>query len=133
MSEIYPYQPNRGLVTDRREVDGAVLALAWICAVLTAGYLLPWAVAATRGRANQAAIGVINLLLGWSLIGWIVALVMACQSHSVLVVGGYAPVAGGYGPAVSAYAAPPADWYPAPSGHGQEYWDGTTWTGHRAS
>ena len=97
---------------------GGVLALAWIGAVLTAGYLLPWAVAATRGRANQASIGVVNLLLGWSVIGWIVALVMACQAHSVLAVG--------------TYGAPPAGWYPAPSGYGQEYWNGAAWTGHRA-
>ena len=131
MSEIDPYHQNRTLVTDQRMVDGGVLALAWIAAVLTAGYLLPWAVAATRGRANQASIGVVNLLLGWSVIGWIVALVMACQSHSVLVVGGYAPVVGGYAPVSGGYA-PPPDWYPAPNGHGQEYWDGTVWTGHRA-
>ena len=131
MSEIYPYDHNNGLVTDQRTVDGAVLALAWICAVLTLGYMLPWAIAATRGRPNQAAIGLINFLLGWSLIGWIVALVMACQAHAVLVAGGYAPV-GGYSPVGTGGALPPADWYPAPNGHGQEYWDGATWTGHRA-
>jgi len=113
------------LVSDQRVVSGGVLAFAWICAVLTAGYLLPWAIAATRGRSNQATIGLLNLLLGWSLIGWVVALVMACQSHSVLVVANYAPV-------VNVYTAPAAGWYPAPSGYGQEYWNGAAWTGHRA-
>lgn len=59
---------------------------AWIVAVITLGYMLPWAVAATRGKSNAGAIGWINLLLGWSVIGWIVALVMAASSHQTLVV-----------------------------------------------
>lgn len=60
--------------------------IAWVLAVLTVGYLLPWAVAATRGKTNAGAIGWINLLLGWTLIGWIVALVMACGAHQTYVV-----------------------------------------------
>lgn len=57
---------------------------AWIIAVVTLGYMLPWAVAATRGKSNAGAIGWINLLLGWSVVGWIVALVMACSSHQAV-------------------------------------------------
>lgn len=45
--------------------------------------MLPWAVAATRGKSNATAVALINLLLGWTLIGWIVALVMACGAHQV--------------------------------------------------
>lgn len=55
-----------------------MVAVAWIVAVLSLGYMLPWAVAETRGRPNSGAIGVLNLLAGWTLIGWIAALVMAC-------------------------------------------------------
>jgi hypothetical protein len=69
-------------VTDAR-VGGAALATAWVIAVVTFGYMLPWAVAATRGKSNTGAIALVNLLLGWSLIGWVVALVMACGSHQV--------------------------------------------------
>jgi hypothetical protein len=58
--------------------------IAWIIAILTLGYMLPWAIAATRGKSNSGAIGWLNLLLGWSLIGWIVALVMACNSHQIV-------------------------------------------------
>lgn len=29
--------------------------------------------------------------------------------------------------------APPADWYPDPSGLGQRYWDGAAWTTHYAA
>ncbi|HVE24372.1 MAG TPA: superinfection immunity protein [Sporichthya sp.] len=60
------------------------ITLAWVLAVCTVGYLLPWAVAATRGKSNSGAIGLLNLLLGWTLIGWIVALVMACGSHQAV-------------------------------------------------
>lgn len=59
--------------------------VAWIVALLTAGYMLPWAIAATRGKSNSGSIGLINLLLGWSVIGWIVALVMACTAHQTVV------------------------------------------------
>jgi hypothetical protein len=69
-------------VTDAR-VSGAALAVAWDIAIVTLGYMLPWAVAATRGKSNSGAIALVNLLVGWSLIGWIVALVMACGSHQV--------------------------------------------------
>ena len=58
--------------------------LAWIITVLTAGYMLPWAIAATRGKGNTGTIFWINLLLGWSIIGWIVALVMSLSSHQAV-------------------------------------------------
>lgn len=61
-------------------------SVAWIIAVCTLGYMLPWAIAATRGKSNAGAIGWINLLLGWSVIGWIIALVMACGSHQAVAV-----------------------------------------------
>lgn len=43
-------------------------------------YLLPWMLAAARGRHNTGAIFALNLFLGWSLIGWVVALVWALSS-----------------------------------------------------
>lgn len=55
---------------------GAVV-FAWIIAFLTVGYMLPWAVAMSRGTRNRASVGWVNFLLGWTVIGWIVALVMA--------------------------------------------------------
>jgi hypothetical protein len=107
------------------------VAIAWIAAVITLGYMLPWAIAATRGRSNQAAIGVVDLLLGWTLIGWIVALVMACQAHQVVGHGAHTMmvVAQTFAPST---AQPPAGWYPAPNSLGQQYWDGIAWTEHRA-
>jgi len=123
--------------TDQRPASAAVLVIAWIAAAFSVGYMLPWAIAASRGRSNQAAIGVLNLFLGWSFVGWVAALVMACQAHSVRV---FAPVnvmvatqyvSPGYGPGQQPQPTP-AGWYPSPAGYGQEYWDGRAWTGHRA-
>lgn len=54
---------------------------AWVLALCTLGYLLPWAVAAQRGARNSAQVFWLNLLLGWTLVGWVVALVMAFRVH----------------------------------------------------
>lgn len=49
--------------------------------LLIAGlYLLPTVVAAVRKVPNGGSVFVINLLLGWTLIGWVVALAMAARS-----------------------------------------------------
>lgn len=56
---------------------GAV-AIAWILTVLSGGYMLPWAVAVTRGTSNSSKVGLVCFLLGWTVVGWIAALVMAC-------------------------------------------------------
>ncbi|MBV6635499.1 MAG: superinfection immunity protein [Mameliella sp.] len=45
--------------------------------ILIAVYMLPTFVGAARGARNMGAIVVINLLLGWTLLGWVVALAMA--------------------------------------------------------
>ena len=43
--------------------------------------MLPWAIAATRNKSNTLAIALVNVLLGWTLVGWIVALVMSASSE----------------------------------------------------
>jgi len=73
------------IMTDAR-TNGAEVAIAWILTVLTLGYMLPWAIAATRGKSNSWAVGLVNFLLGWTVVGWIVALVMACTAHQVAYV-----------------------------------------------
>jgi NAD/NADP transhydrogenase beta subunit len=40
-------------------------------------YFLPTIIAATRNTTKLAAVVLVNLLLGWSVIGWVVALVMS--------------------------------------------------------
>ena len=58
--------------------------VAWVVAILTLGYMLPWAVAATRGKINSGAIFWLNLLLGWTVVGWIIALVMSFSAHQAV-------------------------------------------------
>lgn len=45
--------------------------------VLAAFYFLPALIAEHRGRDGVALIGVANLLLGWTVIGWLVLLIIA--------------------------------------------------------
>lgn len=66
--------------TDQR-TSGVEITFAWVFAVLTLGYMLPWAIAASRGKSNSVAVAVLNLLLGWTLVGWAIALIMACTAH----------------------------------------------------
>ena len=42
--------------------------------VLVAGYLLPTAIALYRGCAATRWIAALNILLGWTLFGWVIAL-----------------------------------------------------------
>lgn len=60
---------------------GAVSAGIYLAAF--AVYFVPTIVAlARRGAANTGAIALVNFLLGWSVIGWIVALTMALRTRS---------------------------------------------------
>jgi hypothetical protein len=82
------YQPTYQapvVITDAR-TNGVEVLIAWTLTVLTLGYMLPWAIAATRGKSNSWAVGLVNFLLGWTFIGWLAALVMACMAHQVAVV-----------------------------------------------
>ena len=51
-----------------------------ILILLIALYFLPTIIAANRHVPNVGSVVVINVLLGWTLIGWIVALAMAASS-----------------------------------------------------
>lgn len=44
-------------------------------------YIIPIIVANKRKHPNKLAITVLNIFLGWSFIGWIVALVWACTTN----------------------------------------------------
>lgn len=47
---------------------------------LLAIYFLPALVASTRGHPNTSAITILNLLLGWTLLGWVAALVWSATA-----------------------------------------------------
>lgn len=48
-------------------------------------YFLPSIIALVRSKRDILAIFLLNLFLGWSVIGWIVALVWALKSDVVVV------------------------------------------------
>jgi hypothetical protein len=45
-------------------------------------YFLPTIIALARKVRNQGSVVVINLFLGWTLIGWVVALAMAFRTST---------------------------------------------------
>ena len=49
--------------------------------ILGALYLLPLIVAMARKVPNVGSVAVIDILLGWTVIGWVVALAMAVRSR----------------------------------------------------
>ena len=78
------------IVTDKKGRPIAA-TVSIFSAVLTLGYMLPWMIAALRGKSNHWGIFVVNLLLGWTIIGWVIALVQAAGSHHVA----------GFGPSIN--------------------------------
>jgi hypothetical protein len=62
-------------------VKEQLMGLAAFLAVLAvAVYLAPTLVAWARGVPHMGSIIVINIALGWTLIGWVIALAMATRS-----------------------------------------------------
>ena len=46
----------------------------------TIGYFVPLMVAAIRHVPNLGSVAVVNIFLGWSVVGWIIALAMAVRT-----------------------------------------------------
>jgi len=72
--------------------------------VMGISYFIPTIVAINRDMHNKGSIIVVNVFLGWTLIGWVVALAMACGSNKSV-----------QGEAFS-YVAPPSNLPPPNSG-----------------
>lgn len=58
-----------------------VLWTYMVVALIAAAYLAPSIVALDRKPPNKWSIVVINVLLGWTLVGWAVALAMAVRDR----------------------------------------------------
>lgn len=54
-----------------------MITIAAIVLILLALYLMPTSIACARSHQNTGAIFVLNLLLGWTFIGWVLSLVWA--------------------------------------------------------
>ena len=68
----------KGVYVASRSIIGIVL----ICTI----YLAPTGIAALKGRENVVAIFALNFFLGWSIVGWVVALVWALKSDKDKIV-----------------------------------------------
>lgn len=51
-----------------------------LLALLIGCYFIPAVIAFTRGHHNRVAIFILNLLLGWTVLGWVAAIVWACTA-----------------------------------------------------
>ena len=60
------------------------LFFAVLITLLSFFYFLPFAIAFNKKRANTGAIFALNLFLGWSLIGWVIALVWALKEERII-------------------------------------------------
>lgn len=67
----------QGVVTS----TGAALAILVFVVIGICIYFIPTFVAVTRKVTNAGSVFVINLLLGWSIVGWAVALAMAVKTN----------------------------------------------------
>lgn len=59
-------------------MDLLVSLLLW--ALMLGAYLLPTMIAGNRDHHNFGAIFALNLLLGWSILGWIIAFIWSLTS-----------------------------------------------------
>ena len=53
----------------------------WLLAIAVIIYFVPLFVASIRNHPNAVAISLLNLFLGWTLIGWVGALVWASLAN----------------------------------------------------
>jgi hypothetical protein len=72
-----------GVVLASSSVGGAIGAIL-IFIIVIGLYFLPSIVAVARKVTNQGSVAVINFFLGWTLVGWVVALAMACRTSSLV-------------------------------------------------
>jgi uncharacterized membrane protein len=59
--------------------------------ILVGLYFLPTIIAFNRNRHNKTAIFVLNLFLGWTVLGWVVSMVWAVSSSQPPVIVVQAP------------------------------------------
>ena len=52
--------------------------------ILVGLYFLPTIIAGCMKKRNTVAIGMLNLLLGWTFIAWVIAIVWACCSEEAV-------------------------------------------------
>jgi hypothetical protein len=112
---------------------------------LIALYMLPTIIGARRKVVNIGSVAAINILLGWTLIGWAVALAMALRTNPPHAYRQYWEHQGqrppGWRPPSRSQPGPSEPkphsnrpgWYKDPWGVGERRWDGHYWTRETAA
>ena len=72
------------LLTETSDPSGAIIGFFFIGIAILC-YFLPVICAGMRGHHNALAIGILNVFLGWTFLGWIIALVWAFTQSQRLV------------------------------------------------
>lgn len=102
----------------------AIILMAIIFTVCVSMYFLPTIIGASRKVVNVGSVFAINFLLGWTLIGWVVALAMALRtnpSNANLIINQQFGHPG----------TTPPGWYRDPYNQAPlRYFDGNVWTDH---
>jgi Superinfection immunity protein/Protein of unknown function (DUF2510) len=81
----------------------------------------------TRPGSPAAPAAIVNLSLGWTFIGWVVALAMACGSTEPgTLPRGWYP--GQDQPPVAPPPRLPPGWFPDAAGTHERYWNGRKWS-----
>lgn len=71
------YLSGKSARTEENMDGSALMVLMIIVGIIV--YFIPTVVALARARVNKGAIFCMNLFLGWSFIGWVVALIWAVK------------------------------------------------------
>ena len=61
---------------------GAIIATFIVLTVLLAVYFLPTIIAVCQSHRNTASIVVVNFFLGWTMVGWVLAVAWALSNAS---------------------------------------------------
>lgn len=68
---------------ERRDMNASAKLLACPFAIFMAGgYMVPLLIAIKRKHPQVAAIGVVNIFLGWSFLGWVIALTWSLTNEN---------------------------------------------------
>ncbi|MFJ1897417.1 MULTISPECIES: superinfection immunity protein [unclassified Streptomyces] len=60
--------------------SGVSIGVLLLIVLIVVAYFVPTVVAFARGVSNSGSVFVLNLFLGWTVVGWVVALAMAVRS-----------------------------------------------------
>jgi hypothetical protein len=71
---------NPDTAKDSADFSGILVPVLWVIGAIL--YFVPWVVASRRRVHAQAGIIVLNLLLGWTILGWVGALIWAVSAET---------------------------------------------------